>query len=228
MRLVTWNCCRGAYSAKASLLDILRPDIAVIQECGKPPSIDDHCLWFGDNPKQGITVVAKDAYHMHALPPLPDVPNYCMPIQVSGAKRFIILAVWAKGRQQYSYVEGVVKAVEMYADLLTHSPAVVIGDFNSNTSWDDEHPSDLCHTALVERLAGLGMVSSYHAFHGMAHGQERCPTHYFQWNEKKPYHIDYAFIPERWLPSVREVTIGSYQEWKDYSDHRPLMVDFWD
>jgi hypothetical protein len=48
---------------------------------------------------------------------------------------------------------------------------------------------------------------------------------YFQWKEQKPYHIDYCFIPEEWAPDVQCVEIGSYAEWKDYSDHRPLLVE---
>ena len=36
MRLVTWNCCRGAYARKAPLLDSLAPDIAVLNYCFIP------------------------------------------------------------------------------------------------------------------------------------------------------------------------------------------------
>ena len=226
MRIVTWNCCRGAFYKKVPVLNTLSPDIAIIQECGQPSAIDNQCLWFGDNPKQGIAVVAKAPYQVRAMPLLIDVPKYAMPVQVVGPVNFIILAIWAKGRQKFPYIEGVVRAVEMYSNLLADSTAIIIGDFNSNTIWYDEHPCQQNHSALVRRLSEIGMISSYHAFHGVLHGKEKDPTHYFRWNEQQPYHIDYAFIPSHWLQSIQVVAVGSYRDWKDYSDHRPLLVDF--
>ncbi len=56
MRLVTWNCCRGAYAKKVPLLDPFEADIAVVQECAKPERESRTCLWFGNNPRQGLAV----------------------------------------------------------------------------------------------------------------------------------------------------------------------------
>jgi len=74
-------------------------------------------------------------------------------------------------------------------------------------------------------LAQLGLVSSYHFFHREAHGQEKRPTYYFQWNKRRPFHIDYCFIPKEWAPLLQRVEIGSYAKWKGTSGHRPLLVD---
>ena len=43
-------------------------------------------------------------------------------------------------------------------------------------------------------------------------------------------HIDYAFIPDEWLPRLQDVSVGSKQEWIDsrLSDHVPLVVDLAD
>ena len=79
--------------------------------------------------------------------------------------------------------------------------------------------------ATIKTLSELGLVSSYHHFHGEAHGQETMPTYHFQWKLERPFHIDYCFIPKSWTPNLRRVEIGSYQEWKALSDHRPLMVE---
>ena len=57
-RLVTWNCCRGPYLKNVALLEVLAPDIVVLQECAKPVAETDQCLWFGDNPRQGIAILA--------------------------------------------------------------------------------------------------------------------------------------------------------------------------
>jgi len=62
MRNVTGNCRRGTYARKVPLLNTLAPDIAVIQECARLEIESEQCLWFGDNPRQGITY--KRPHHM--------------------------------------------------------------------------------------------------------------------------------------------------------------------
>ncbi|CAN5622497.1 endonuclease/exonuclease/phosphatase family protein [soil metagenome] len=225
MRLVTWNCCRGSYEKKFPLLEALAPDVAVVQECARPELESDTCIWFGDNVKQGVAIQSAPPYKLTRLPTLERVPKYVVPIGVSGPIEFTMLAVWSQGKQTYSYVEAVVKAVEMYNHMFAQSPTVLIGDLNSNCIWDKTHPRDLNHTALVALLKRHGMVSAYHLFKSEEHGHETTPTFYFHWNEKRPYHIDYCFIPEAWATSVRRVEVGTYEDWRQHSDHRPLLVE---
>ena len=120
MRLVTWNCCRGPYLKKVQLLDILAPDIAVIQECARPVTQTDRCLWFGDNPRQGLAVQAYSQYRLRALPLIADVPNYVIPVEVIGPNHFLLIAVWSKRDPRGHYVEGVVRAVQRIA-VFSHS-----------------------------------------------------------------------------------------------------------
>jgi len=223
MRLVTWNCCRGTYLSKASLLGTLAPDIAVLQECARPTTETDQCLWFGDNPHQGIAVVANGLYRIRAFAPVAEVPPYSIPVEVIGPNNFLLIAVWAKVRNPY--VKGVIRAVEIYRNLFTQYRTVLAGDLNSNAIWDSSNPVDHNHSVLVNMLSELGLVSSYHFFFREAHGHEKRFTQYFLWKEQKPYHIDYCFIPKQWAPDVQRVEIGSYAEWKNYSDHRPLLVE---
>src|SRR5271165_297011 len=181
MRLVTWNCCRGAYLKKAPLLNALAPDIGVIQECARPATATDQCLWFGDNPRQGVAVAANGRYRIFALPAVPGVPRYAIPVEVTGPNHFLLIAVWSKGGQDSPYVEGVVRAVELYRKLFTQYRTVLAGDLNSNATWDGDHRAGLNHSALVKMLSKLGLVSSYHFFHRESHGEEKQPTYYFQW-----------------------------------------------
>ena len=124
MRLVTWNCCRGAYLKKASLLDALAPDIAVIQECAKPTTETDQCLWFGHNPRQGIAVFANGPYRIGALPKVARVPRSAIPVEVIGPTNFLLIAVWSKGGQASPYVEAVVRAAKLYRKLFAQYPTV--------------------------------------------------------------------------------------------------------
>ena len=225
MRLVTWNCNKGAYSKKVPLLDPMAADIAVIQECAKPESESERCLWFGDNPNQGITVLASPPYRLSRLPMLEDVPKFVVPIEVIGPANFTLFAVWTKTGQRYRYVRGAVKAVEMYREAFSESPCVLAGDFNSSVIWDAEHPAELNHSALVRVMGSLGLGSAYHSFFNEVQGEETRPTYYHLWNKKVPFHIDYCFIPVGWMKRLHQVEVGGYEEWKGLSDHRPLLVD---
>lgn len=228
MRLVTWNCCRGPLEKKAALLESLSPDIAVLQECARPASESESCLWFGHNPRQGIAVVAREPYRLRRIEPRPRVPRYIVPIAVTGPVAFTILAVWSKGGQAYSYVEAVIRAARMYRPLIETSPTVLLGDLNSNVFWDSEHKPGWNHSALVALLAKMNLVSAYHEFRREDHGRETKPTYYFLWKEDRPYHLDYCFLPREWMQRVCRVEIGSYEDWKSHSDHRPLLVDIAD
>jgi hypothetical protein len=88
MRLVTWNCCRRTYLKKTALLDALASDISVIQECARPSAETDHCLWFGDNPRQGVAVIANGVYRIRALPAEADVPRFSIPAARVHALKF--------------------------------------------------------------------------------------------------------------------------------------------
>lgn len=225
MRLATWNCCRGAFSKKAPFLACLSADVSVIQECGKPEITTDQCLWYGDNPNQGLAIVARGDYKLRELPQLDSAPKFVIPVEVEGPQSFLMLAVWAKVNEGCRYIECVVRAIEAYEHLLRPGRTVLIGDLNSNAIWDRKRSFELSHSGLVKRLDEFGMVSAYHAYFNEQHGKESTSTIYLNWNESKPYHIDYCFIPKEWMPHVRSVAIGSNEEWRKLSDHRPLLVD---
>lgn len=225
MRFLTWNCCRGRLSVKGPLVQALSPDLMVIQECARPQAEDMDWLWFGDNPRQGIGVWASPKYRTRPIPRRSDVPPYTVPIEVTGAETFLLFAVWAKKDPVYPYVQAVIRAVEVYRDLIASRPTVILGDFNSNTRWDRARPEARDHSYLVRLLNELGLVNSYLRFHGEEPGAESRPTLFFQWDERKPYHVDYCFIPEEWSTRLTRVTVGSYTDWKQWSDHRPLVVD---
>ncbi len=76
----------------------------------------------------------------------------------------------------------------------------------------------------------LGLASAYHHHFGEEQGGESIPTLHWRGAGAKTYHIAYAFIPDEWLPRLREVSIGSKQDWIDsgLSDHVPVVVDLAD
>jgi hypothetical protein len=178
--------------------------------------------------EEGIAVFANGPYRIRALPKVAGVPRYAIPVEAAGLTNFLLIAVWSKGGQASPYVEAVVRAVKLYRKLFAQYPTVLAGDLNSNAIWDSNHAADLNHSGLVKMLSELGLVSSYHFFHREAHGEEKQPTYYFQWKKQRPFHIDYCFIPKIWARRVQRVEVGSYTDWKDRSDHRPLLVEIAD
>jgi len=226
MRVVTWNCCRGAYGKKVSLLDALGADIAVIQECARPDVESGQCLWFGENNRQGIAILAKPPYRLAPLPQHSDVPKFMFPIRVDGPEQFSLLAVWSKANRPHPYIEGIVRGAEIYRELIAGTPTIVVGDFNSNAIWDSRHPVQRNHSALVDLLGKLGLVSCYHQFYNESHGAETRPTYFFQWKRDKPFHIDYCFAPVALAKTISCVEVGDFDQWHPHSDHRPLLVDF--
>src|SRR5205085_12581065 len=129
----------------------------------------------GDNVRQGIAVVALPGYGLAPLPTR-EVPRFVIPVQVTGPVSFLLLAVWAKTDLDYRYVRAVIRGVECYSDLIAAQPTVIVGDFNSNKIWDYKRASHLSHSALVRKLASLGLVSAYHRFFGEEQGAESRPT----------------------------------------------------
>ena len=226
MRLLTWNCCRGPRERKLAALDALPAEVAVIQECPRPDAESPQSLWFGDNPRQGISVVATGPYRLRALRAPPGVPAFMFPVEVTGPVTFQLLAVWAKVSPGFRYVEAVVRGVELYQDLILKAPTVVIGDFNSNRIWDAEHTAERNHSALVRRLAALEMESAYHAYFREEHGAESQSTFHLHRKRDRPYHIDFCFAPRSWLTALESVEIGSFDTWASVSDHLPMRLTF--
>ena len=225
MRLATWNCGAGALEKKLPHLTELAADVCVLQECLAPRARVENARWAGERAKKGVAVVAFGAWRIRRRRVRGRVPNYIVPFDVDGPTSFTVLAVWSKPHRRFPYVEGIHEAVRIYRTLIASRPTVILGDFNSNPIWDHQHRPGWSHSALVERLRDLGLVSAYHAFHGETPGEETRATYYHTWNRRKPFHIDYCFLPSDWTPKLKKVEVGGFAEWRRRSDHRPLVVD---
>ena len=60
---------------------------------------------------------------------------------------------------------------------------------------------------------------------GYQFGEEPEPTHIWRKDPSTVYHIDYCFVPETWLPYIKELSIGTPQDWLKHSDHVPLVIE---
>jgi len=235
MRLITWNC-QGAFRKKADFILALQPDILVIQECEHPDKLKfsaetlkpDSVYWYSDGGKKGIGIFSYSNYKFELLPEFNPEFRYVLPIQVTGnGQTFTLLAVWAmdnKEKREARYIGQVWLAINHYKDLLGSS-TILIGDFNSNKIWDYKDRVG-SHSDVVRYLASRDIHSVHHKHFNMEQGKEEHPTLYLYRNLEKPYHIDYCFASADLLEKVKQVEIGSYENWFMHSDHSPVCVLF--
>ena len=127
--------------------------------------------------------------------------------------------------KELNYIGQVFEAIRRHNGWFSDGlPTVICGDFNSNAIWDSGRKRKH-HTAVVGMLKQRSLTSAYHAFFSEHHGKETRPTYYFWHRQARPFHVDYVFLPDRWIPAVKNVTVGTYEEWRPVSDHVPIIVD---
>ncbi len=227
---MTWNCKQG-FHKKIEHIAALAPDIAVIPECGNmatthPTILPTSYHWVGRNQHKGLAIYSFTNLKLVVGEEYDESIEWVVPIRATGQKQFNLLAIWAMNGpdRKNSYVGRVHRALDHYSDFITERETIVIGDFNSSAVWDRQYRQEN-HSQAVQRLAEYGLISTYHAFYNEQQGQEISPTFYLYHHQHRHYHIDYCFVPQAWLTRISRVEVGRYEDWCQYSDHCPLIVD---
>jgi exonuclease III len=233
MNVLSWNC-NQAFRKKCTLLSPFSPDIAVISECESLEKLNaahlalfDNQLWIGDNPNKGLGIFATSDYELSIHPAYNEQFRWIVPIQVKGVESFTLIAVWTKNHKERkkSYIGQLYLALEQYRLLLQDETIVIAGDLNSNAIWD-HLPRVGNHSAVLQMLHHYGITSAYHFHYGEQQGSETRPTYFFHYDRNKGYHIDYVFAPLDWLIHLESVIVGTYDEWRQWSDHVPMLIQF--
>jgi exodeoxyribonuclease III len=215
---------------------------AVISECAEPErlreklsawSFDVEPVWTGTHRDKGLAVLGFNGYRAALAPGHRQTLRHIAPVRIEGrGTTFNLLAVWAQnfsGGIRRKHQPGPLRlALSHYRAFLSDGPAVVAGDFNNSVYWD--RPGwRVNHAAAVAILARYGLASAYHEHRGETQGGESMPTLYWRDRLKDgpTYHIDYVFLPQAWLPRLRRVEVGSFEDWcgARLSDHVPVVVD---
>jgi exodeoxyribonuclease-3 len=235
MKIITWNC-NMAFRNKAEFILVYKPDILIVPECECPEKlifknnnhIPNDILWYGTNQNKGLGIFSYGNYKFKLLEC--HNPNFknILPISVTnGEIDFVMFAIWANNPDDKDgqYVTQVWKAINYYEDLLSEENVILIGDFNSNTIWDKPRREGN-HSAVVEKLKSKRIFSTYHEFFKQEQGKEKHATLFMYRHENKPYHIDYCFASNDFIRKLVNVEVGNFKDWREYSDHKPLMVQF--
>ena len=87
------------------------------------------------------------------------------------------------------------------------------------TSTTTSHGMPVCplpqHVRTLDAAKRAGPVSAYHRFFDQKQGSESVPKLYWPGAGAKSCQIDYAFIPDQWLARLRDVSVGTKQDWID-------------
>lgn len=229
VRIAIWNCCGGGSTKLATLIERFQPDVAVLPEYGVHPKEQDLLtegtfLGAGVPGEKGLAVVALGEYSLTMAALVGPFPATLLPVEVRGPLPFRLLAVWANlGARPETHP--VVEFVGRYPDWCSGG-VVVGGDFNTGgiDKWKDSQDG-LNHYRVLEALGALGLRSAYHHSRGIEQGPtEPDPTFWMSRHADKAFHIDHVFAPMLW--PVRSVTVGSFKDWNEQSDHAPMVVEF--
>ena len=226
-----------AFRKKAEFILTYEPDILIIVECEHPDKLlykvdtpkPADSLWFGKNQHKGLAIFSYGDYRFKIHDNHNENFKMIIPIEVTSAHMdFNLFLVWAYNPDDKDgrYITQVWKAISHYDKLLTGKPTILIGDFNSNTIWDDKKHRLGSHSSVVKQLEDKGIFSTYHVQHKQAQGTEVHPTFYMYRHKDRPYHIDYCFASTDMLDKLQAVDIGEYDNWIKYSDHVPLIITF--
>lgn len=247
MKLVTWNC-NGALRNKLVEADKLNADVLIVQECEDPArstkAYEDWAgcyLWVGTNKNKGIGVFPKNGSVVEKL-------NWSGNFSINGLKtastsiswttkelqlflpfrlneQLNVLGCWTKGgdSQIFGYMGQFWKYLQIHREQLHQQNTIIVGDFNSNATWDKEDRW-WSHTDTINELKAIGIESMYHFQTGERQGQELQPTFYLHRKKSKPYHIDFVFLSNDLLPKGK-IDIGDASHWLEHSDHLPISLD---
>jgi exonuclease III len=260
MKIVSWNCHYGFEGDKPQTINEFNADILVIPECRKMDMEisgydENHRNWYGDHKEVkdlseniqayrdlGIGIFWKDGIAVTQLPEW-EVSlsknsdfRYLIPYKVEGNfESFTLIAVWTKNKMDagdpLDYVQKAHAAVDHYKSIgLLDSRVVLIGDFNSNSIWDDHYRKECNHSALVKKLGQMGIIDCSGSLE-----KDKSSTYYYHRNDKD-YNVidDYCFASSDIAKSA-EFFVPDSNDWKDcngkklwrgLSDHCPISVEF--
>jgi exonuclease III len=203
-----------------------KPDILVIQECTyfeyvvvKKRAEFAYTDWYGDGKDSllGIGIFSKSHRFQLASEHRYDAKfRYVVPYSLeANGKQIILFAVWTKGYisnddlHKLAYDENIKAAWEFYRNVFK-VPVIFIGDFN--TFYNSKYEEGL--SKLEKMLLPLVNCAS--------ESEKKKPTFYSP--KYGPGVDDFCFASDKLAKKI--FSVGNRDEWKKYSDHCPIIVEF--
>ncbi len=223
MRLTTWNCCWKLGDKLAALLQEL-PDIAIVQECSEaalqhlPESYNGQFLQ-GD-PKHGLGLIYRTPYSISNIEGA-TLPCFAR-LDIAGPLPFRLIAVW-NCKQNESYPAQLHRFLDDYDDWFTDN-TILAGDLNSQQGQAFDR-GELNHKGFAGRLQNdKGLIDVYASLRSASGVTQLEATYRHQRSHARPFHLDYIFAPQHWLPRLTSISVGAPVFWSKHSDHSPVTL----
>ena len=242
-RIVVWTI-GPSVERKYSKLVELGADVVVAARSGSEVRLlkanrnaHSSMAWVGRHVQRGLGVIGFDRSRVRLDAGKWDQRlEWIAPITVTGPIAYSMLAVWALNEKAQVSFKSKPPAsqphqmMRLYKSTL-EKPTVVAGDFNNNPIFHRNDPNwDMLE--LIALLKANGLVSAYHEFNELEHGDPREQPTRFRPDPiggTDHHHVDYCFIPREWMPSLRRVQIGQPDNWfreVRAEEHVPVAFDF--
>lgn len=159
-----------ALHRKWNALAQLDADIAVISEAAHPEQLaargcdlgEMKCVWAGrveENRNKGLLVLAKPQYQLKVASIWEPRLEIFLPVEVSGAAQFNLLATWSFGQRAVATKTPSPDAFLRYREWL--GEGLMLGDFNNHVRWDRPR-SEWTFRRFAQVLGDEGLASLYH------------------------------------------------------------------
>ena len=225
MKIISYNTYKCTQSKIDHIL-AMGADLYVLPECFSkehitlPEGYD--MLWCGDEDltEKGLGVIWKMSLSVHVIPEYKKI-KHMLPIIVNGAgfPKFILASWPTVWKEKKTYPQLLLEALKEYSFYLDRFPSVVVGDFNCYIGQSGVRKSTGTFEDCIIEMEVHGLRSLYHEQTNEKFGEEKTPTFFWQFNQEKPYFLDYAFCT---MKPIR-FKIGDWE--REISDHRPLIIE---
>ena len=173
----------------------------------------------------GVAVVSTNAKLRMEFVKIPSLHRTVVPVVVHAQEPFMFVGVWTHAEPSYAKVAWEAMFACAHEADKWKLPLVAAGDFNVWPGLKTPKAARESSKFLQCIRDKFGLVSAYHHHpRRQKAGREKCFTHFHKREQCNPFHIDYCFVPEGWLSRLDGVRVGSFQAWKEESDHCPLTV----
>lgn len=225
MKIISYNTYKCTQSKIDHIL-AMDADLYILPECFSKEHISLHeeydMLWCGDDDltEKGLGVIWKKNLSVHVIPEYKRI-KHMLPVIVNGSgfPKFILASWPTVWKEKKTYPQLLLEALNEYSFYLDRFPSMVVGDFNCYIGQNGVRKSKGTFEDCIAEMERRGLRSLYHEQTGEMFGEEKTPTFYWQFNQDKPFFLDYAFSTMKPV----SFTIGKWD--KEISDHCPQIIE---
>jgi len=247
MKIVTYNLHYGGHTRQDNhwkrILN-LNPDFVLAQESFNPEdyfsngdfnSIARSVIWHSTGSKWGSAILST-RYELEQIQVPKEFEGWVIGGRIADfsiggvTKPLSIFSVHTPSPGPYE--KKVNDILEYIRNIAGGSDILIGGDFNITTAV--RHPSEWVENetlkntetelAIIKRLRKeFGLMNSWQAVH-----PNRSLPQTLRWagNKNEPYHCDGIFIPHSWLRLLEACEVVTTDEWREMSDHNPIVATF--